>query len=73
VHDVLRCLRAGLQRDAIDRGPEPEAMYESDMQVYVGKGNPEVEANITTKRPDNPSYVAQRDALLKGLRVSLSA
>jgi hypothetical protein len=32
-----------------------------------------VEANITTKRPDNPSYVAQRDALLKGLRVSLSA
>jgi arylsulfatase A-like enzyme len=33
-----------------DRGPEPEAMYESDMQVYVGKGNPEVEANIATMK-----------------------
>jgi hypothetical protein len=25
-------------------------MYESDMQVYVGKGNPEVEANIATMK-----------------------
>lgn len=30
-----------------------------------------VEANISTKHPENPSYIAQRDALLKGLRVSL--
>ena len=29
-----------------------------------------VEANISTKHPENPSYIAQRDALLKGLRVS---
>jgi hypothetical protein len=30
-----------------------------------------VEASISTKHPENPAYVAQRDALLKGLRVSL--
>lgn len=29
-----------------DRGAESEAMYDSDMQVYVGKGNPVVEKNI---------------------------
>jgi len=29
-----------------DVQPEPEAMYDSDMEVYVGKGNPEVEKNI---------------------------
>jgi hypothetical protein len=29
-----------------------------------------VQANISTKHPDNPSYIAQRDALLKGLRVT---
>ena len=50
VDDMLRCLWAGLQRDAIDRGPEPEAMYESDMKVYVGTGKPEVEANIATMK-----------------------
>jgi hypothetical protein len=29
-----------------DRGPESDAMYDSDMKVYLGKGNPEVERNI---------------------------
>lgn len=29
-----------------DKGPESKAMFESDMKVYVGKGNPTVERNI---------------------------
>ena len=29
-----------------DRDPEPEAMYDAEMRVYVGKGNPDVERNI---------------------------
>ena len=29
-----------------DKGPEPDAMFESDMKVYVGNGNPIVEQNI---------------------------
>ena len=29
-----------------DRGPESEAMYDSDMVEYLGKGNPEVAKNI---------------------------
>lgn len=29
-----------------DRGPESEKMYDSDMTVYLGRGNPQVEANI---------------------------
>lgn len=29
-----------------DQGPESKSMFESDMKVYVGKGNPEVERNI---------------------------
>lgn len=29
-----------------DKGPESRAMFESDMKVYVGKGNPIVERNI---------------------------
>ena len=33
-----------------DRDPEPEAMYDSDMRVYVGKGNPTVERNIATMK-----------------------
>jgi len=33
-----------------DPGPEPESMYDSDMRVYIGKGNPEVEANVATMR-----------------------
>jgi arylsulfatase A-like enzyme len=31
-----------------DPGPEPAAMYDSDMRVYVGAGRPDVEANIAT-------------------------
>jgi len=30
-----------------------------------------VSVNLATKHPDNPAYIAQRDALLKGLRVSV--
>ncbi len=33
-------------KDSHDHGPESEAMYDSDMAVYVGKGNPTVEKNI---------------------------
>ena len=29
-----------------DHGPEADAMYDSDMAVYLKKGNPEVEQNI---------------------------
>ena len=29
-----------------DKGPESEAIYDSDMAEYLGKGNPEVEKNI---------------------------
>lgn len=29
-----------------DKGPESDSMYDSDMKVYLGKGNPEVEKNI---------------------------
>jgi len=32
--------------DTQDKGPESEAMYDSDMVEYLGKGNPEVEKNI---------------------------
>jgi arylsulfatase A-like enzyme len=51
--DVLAALRGRLDRwmtETGDQGAEPDAMYDSDMQVYVGKGNPEVEANIATMR-----------------------
>jgi hypothetical protein len=32
--------------DTQDKGPESDAMYDSDMKEYLGKGNPEVEKNI---------------------------
>ncbi len=32
--------------DTQDKGPESEAMYDSDMVEYLGKGNPEVARNI---------------------------
>jgi CRISPR/Cas system CMR subunit Cmr4 (Cas7 group RAMP superfamily) len=41
--------RAELDRwivDTKDKGPESEAMYDSDMAVYLEKANPEVEKNI---------------------------
>jgi arylsulfatase A-like enzyme len=51
---TLEQLRAQLDQwmaDSGDQGYELEAMYDSDMAEYVGKGNPEVEKNIEwTKR-----------------------
>lgn len=47
--DSLAKLRAQLDRwivETNDRGPESETMYDSDMAVYIGKGNPAVENNI---------------------------
>lgn len=47
--DTLEKLRSHLDKwivDTGDKGPESEAMYDSDMQEYLGKGNPEVEKNI---------------------------
>ncbi len=46
----LEALRARLERwmaETGDRGAESEAMYDSDMAVYGGKGRPEIERNIT--------------------------
>jgi arylsulfatase A-like enzyme len=46
---ALEGLRARLDRwilETKDRGPESESMYDSDMAVYLGKGNPVVEKNI---------------------------
>ncbi|MEW6158484.1 MAG: sulfatase [Verrucomicrobiota bacterium] len=46
---ILQTLRARLDRWMIetkDGGPESELMYDSDMAVYVSRGNPEVEKNI---------------------------
>ncbi len=46
---TLQEMRAKLDRwmvDTNDHGPESEAMYDSDMQEYLGKGNPQVEKNI---------------------------
>ena len=51
--DALAALRGRLDRwmaETGDRGPEPDAMYESDMKVYVGEGRSEVEANIATMK-----------------------
>ncbi|MCB1091605.1 MAG: sulfatase, partial [Verrucomicrobiae bacterium] len=47
--ETLEALRARLDRwivETNDHGPESETMYDSDMKVYLGKGNPEVEKNI---------------------------
>ncbi len=47
--NVLVQMRSRLDQwivDSRDRGPESEAQYDSDMAVYVGKGNPAVEKNI---------------------------
>ena len=46
---TLESMRGRLDRwitETKDRGPESDAMYDSDMKVYLGKGNPEVERNI---------------------------
>jgi arylsulfatase A-like enzyme len=50
---TLESMRAKLDRwivDTKDRGPESDAMYDSDMKEYLGKGNPEVEKNIATMK-----------------------
>lgn len=47
--ETLAMLRARLDRwiaNTKDRGPESEKMYDSDMAVYLGRGNPVVEQNI---------------------------
>jgi arylsulfatase A-like enzyme len=46
---TLETLRSRLDRwmkETHDRGPESAEMYDSDMAVYVGRGNPAVEKNI---------------------------
>lgn len=46
---TLEKLRAKLDHwivETNDRGPESDAVYDSDMAAYLGKGNPEVEKNI---------------------------
>ncbi len=46
---TLETLRARLDRwmkETNDHGPESESRYDSDMAVYLGKGNPAVEKNI---------------------------
>jgi arylsulfatase A-like enzyme len=46
---ALEKLRSDLDKwikDTGDKGPESDAMYDSDMKEYLGKGNPEVEKNI---------------------------
>ncbi|MCO6455407.1 MAG: sulfatase [Pirellulaceae bacterium] len=46
---ALETLRKRLDRWMVetgDRGPESESMYDSDMAVYLGRGNPAVERNI---------------------------
>ncbi len=46
---TLEQLRARLDQwmvDTLDHGPETDAMYDSDMVAYLGKGNPIVEQNI---------------------------
>ena len=50
---ALEELRGRLTRwmqETGDDGPEPEAMYDSDMRAYVGAGNPIVEENIATMK-----------------------
>jgi len=47
--DTLEALRARLadwMAETGDDAAESRAMYESDMRVYVGRGNPVVEENI---------------------------
>jgi hypothetical protein len=37
-------------KETNDHGPESESRYDSDMKVYLGRGNPEVEKNIATMK-----------------------
>lgn len=50
---TLERLRGRLDRWMVetgDKGPESDAMYDSDMAVYVGNGRPEVERTIATMK-----------------------
>ncbi len=50
---TLEALRARLDqwmKETNDHGPESESRYDSDMKVYLGRGNPEVEKNIATMK-----------------------
>lgn len=52
-HETLAALRGRLDRwiaETKDRGPESEKMYDSDMAVYVDRGNPAVEKNIAVMK-----------------------
>lgn len=42
----LRARLDGWMKGTNDHGPESDCMYDSDMTIYVGKGNPVVEKNI---------------------------
>jgi len=47
--ETLSKMRSQLDRwidESHDHGPESDAMYDSDMVAYLGKGNPAVEKNI---------------------------
>lgn len=46
--ETLETLRARLDHwmNEYDQGPEADEMYDSDMAVYIGRGNPDVEKNI---------------------------
>jgi arylsulfatase A-like enzyme len=51
--ETLAALRGRLDRwmaETADQGPEPVAMYDSDMKVYADQGRSEVEANIETMK-----------------------
>jgi arylsulfatase A-like enzyme len=51
--DALAALRDRLDRWMIETGdnhPESEAMYDSDMRVYLGQGNQITEENIATMK-----------------------
>ena len=63
---TLEQLRARLDQwmiDTHDHGPESDAMYDSDMVAYLGKGDPEVEKNIALmKRWAKDENAVQKNA-----------
>jgi arylsulfatase A-like enzyme len=49
-NDTLKSLRVRLDqwmRETNDHGPESTSRYDSDMAAYLGKGNPEIQKNIS--------------------------
>jgi len=61
--DKLRAILARWELDSDDRGrfPEPLSMYDSDMQVYLGKGR--------KKNPEQSAVLESNIALMKKWRV----